>query len=393
MFFYVLLLTSKTSPAYAAISLGFLLDALVTLFLLLGLRLCMIVVYDLIKLKQTRRDNCRRVLVYGTGDKSVSLVPRLQNSPHYRVAGFLTYGKRLRNHTVAECPVYYFENAESMEYLRDRFDIDAVLFATNDDAQDEQERLINYCAEKGIKVLIVPPIDEVIDGKIMKQSIREIKIEDLLGRPEIEISMSEIEANFAGKTVLVTGAAGSIGSGIGCRPAGDVRGERTDFVRQWGDADAQPASGVGGTLSETAFRAGYRGYSHRAAPGLRVPDLPSAGGISRCGLQACSADGRESMRGGVGERGGNAQRGGQMHWVRRGEDGDDLDGQGREPDERDGLHEASGGDLCAVVGTGRWTEQDSGKDEIRDDALRKCAGLERKRYSPLPGARSPKAVR
>lgn len=46
----------------------------------------------------------------------------------------------------------------------------------------------------------------------MKQSIREIKIEDLLGRPEIEISMSEIEANFAGKTVLVTGAAGSIGS-------------------------------------------------------------------------------------------------------------------------------------------------------------------------------------
>ena len=118
MFFYVLLLTSKTSPAYAAISLGFLLDALVTLFLLLGLRLCMIVVYDLIKLKQTRRDNCRRVLVYGTGDKSVSLVPRLQNSPHYRVAGFLTYGKRLRNHTVAECPVYYFENAESMEYLR-----------------------------------------------------------------------------------------------------------------------------------------------------------------------------------------------------------------------------------------------------------------------------------
>ena len=216
MFFYVLLLPQKTYPPYTAISLGFLLDALVTLFLLLGLRLCMIVVYDLIKLKQTRRDNCRRVLVYGTGDKSVSLVPRLQNSPHYRVAGFLTYGKRLRNHTVADCPVYYFEDAGSVEYLRDRFDIDAVLFATNDDAQEEQERLINYCAEKGVKVLISPPIDEVIDGKIMKQSIREIKIEDLLGRPEIRISMEEIIANFRGKTILVTGAAGSIGSEL-CR--------------------------------------------------------------------------------------------------------------------------------------------------------------------------------
>ena len=216
MFGYVLMLPQSPAPSMAAVAMGFLLDVLVTLFLLLGLRLGMIVIYDLIKLKQTRRDNCRRVLVYGTGDKSVSLVPRLQNSPHYRVAGFLTYGKRLRNHTVADCPVYYFEDVGSVEYLRDRFDIDAVLFATNDDAQEEQERLINYCAEKGVKVLISPPIDEVIDRKIMKQSIREIKIEDLLGRPEIRISMEEIIANFRGKTILVTGAAGSIGSEL-CR--------------------------------------------------------------------------------------------------------------------------------------------------------------------------------
>lgn len=218
MFFYVLLLPQKPSPPYAALSMGFLLDVLVTLFLLLALRLCMIVVYDLIKLKQSRRANSRQVLVYGTGDKSVSLVTRLQNSPHYRVVGFLTYGKSLRKHTIAECPVYYFENQHSVEYLRDRVDVDAILFATNDDAQQEQEqeRLIRYCTEQGVKILIAPPIDEVIDGKIMKQSIREIKIEDLLGRPEIRISMDEIIANFRGRTILVTGAAGSIGSEL-CR--------------------------------------------------------------------------------------------------------------------------------------------------------------------------------
>lgn len=216
MFFYVLLLPQKPYPPYASLSMGFLLDALVTLFLLLALRLCMIVVYDLIKLKQSRRANSRQVLVYGTGDKSVSLVTRLQNSPHYRVVGFLTYGKSLRKHTIAECPVYYFENQHSVEYLRDRVDVDAILFATNDDAQQEQERLIRYCTEQGVKILIAPPIDEVIDGKIMKQSIREIKIEDLLGRPEIRISMDEIIANFRGRTILVTGAAGSIGSEL-CR--------------------------------------------------------------------------------------------------------------------------------------------------------------------------------
>lgn len=212
----ILLFSRHPALLYTAVFMGFLLDVLVTLFLLLGLRLAMIVIYDLIKVRQTRRYNCRRVLVYGTGDKSVSLIPRLQNSPHYRVAGFLTYGKRLKNHTVADCPVYYFENEESVRYLRDRFDIDAVLFATNDDAQSEQERLLRYCTDASVAVLIAPPIDEVIDGKIMKQSIREIKIEDLLGRPEIRISMAEIIDNFRGKTILVTGAAGSIGSEL-CR--------------------------------------------------------------------------------------------------------------------------------------------------------------------------------
>ena len=216
MFVYVQLLPQSPLPPQTAIALGFMLDVLVTLFLLLALRLGMIILYDLLKLNRTRRANCRQVLVYGTGDKSVSLVTRLQNSPHYRVIGFLTYGKLLKNHTIADRPVYYFEDESSIEYLRDRVDIDAVLFATNDDAQSEQERLIKYCTEKSVKILIAPPIDEVIDGKIMKQSIREIKIEDLLGRPEIKISMEEIVANFKDKTILVTGAAGSIGSEL-CR--------------------------------------------------------------------------------------------------------------------------------------------------------------------------------
>ena len=216
MFGYVLMLPQSPAPSMAAVAMGFLLDVLVTLFLLLGLRLGMIVIYDLLKLKSVRRNSCQRVLVYGTGDKAVALVTRLQNSPHYRVIGFLTYGKLLKNHTIADRPVYYFEDESSIEYLRDRVDIDAILFATNDDAQSEQERLIKYCTEKSVKILIAPPIDEVIDGKIMKQSIREIKIEDLLGRPEIRISMEEIVANFKDKTILVTGAAGSIGSEL-CR--------------------------------------------------------------------------------------------------------------------------------------------------------------------------------
>ncbi len=193
-----------------------LLDYLLTLSALILMRVAMVVTYDLAKSKLAYRQRCKRVLVYGTGDKSVAQITRLQNSPHYLVAGFLTYGTRLKNHTIADCPVYYFEDRESIAYLQERLDFDSVLFATESEAQAEQERLIKYATENGLKILIAPPIDEVIDGKLMRQSIREIKIEDLLGRPEIKISMEEIVANFRGKTVMVTGAAGSIGSEL-CR--------------------------------------------------------------------------------------------------------------------------------------------------------------------------------
>ena len=191
-------------------------DGFISLGLLILIRVSMIVAYDLVKAKLKEHRKRQNVLIYGTGDKSVAQVTRLQNSSHYNVLGYLTYGQRLKNHSIANCKVYYFETEASINFLKERFDIDAVLFSNTDEAKSEQERLIRYCIDNDVKVLFAPPIDEVIDGKIMKQSIREIKIEDLLGRPEIEISMNEIIANFQGKTIMVTGGAGSIGSEL-CR--------------------------------------------------------------------------------------------------------------------------------------------------------------------------------
>lgn len=206
-------------PNSGAIIMGLLLDSLLTLFMLIALRLVMIVVYDAIKLKLSGRNVGKRILVYGTDEKQIALSLRLQNSPHYKVEGFLTHGQGLKCYRIADKPVYYFEGGKSIAYLMDKVDLDAVLFATYDDAQIERERLIRYCIEAGIQVLISPPIDEVVDGKLMKQSVREIKIEDLLGRPEINISLDQIKQNFRDKTIMVTGAAGSIGSELCCQIA------------------------------------------------------------------------------------------------------------------------------------------------------------------------------
>lgn len=191
-------------------------DGFITLGMLILIRVSMIVAYDLVKAKLKEHRKRQNILIYGTGDKSVAQVTRLQNSSHYNTMGFLTFGKRLKNHSIVNCKVYYFESEENIKFLKERFDVDAVLFSNPEEAKREQERLIRYCVDNDVKVLFAPPIDEVVDGKIMRQSIREIKIEDLLGRPEIKISMQEIISNFQGKTIMVTGGAGSIGSEL-CR--------------------------------------------------------------------------------------------------------------------------------------------------------------------------------
>ena len=191
-------------------------DLLLTILALTTARVFMILVYDIIRKRHKSNKKSKNVLVYGVGSKSVAQIKRLQNSERYNIVGFLNYGMKMKGHTLSDLPVYYFESAQEIKYLSDHKDVDAILFVTTTDAQIEQTRLIPYCTEVGLHIYITPTIDEVVDGKIMKGSVREIKIEDLLGREEIKISLDKIEANFKGKTILVTGAAGSIGSEL-CR--------------------------------------------------------------------------------------------------------------------------------------------------------------------------------
>ena len=198
---------------YAVLAL---MDMSLTIIFLLMVRVTMIVAYDTLREKVISSRKRVNVMVYGVDDKSVATVTRLANSTHYNVIGYLNFGRRLRGQNINGVKIFYFEKESDITLFRDRFFVDAILFAREDGVKKEANRLIEYCQNAEVKVLVAPTIDEVIDGKIMKSSIREVKIEDLLGRDEIKISMDEIIANFSGKTVMVTGAAGSIGSEL-CR--------------------------------------------------------------------------------------------------------------------------------------------------------------------------------
>ncbi len=193
-----------------------LLDVLLTFSLLIAMRISMVMVYSYAKEFIGKKKHRTCLLIYGATDKAVSMITRLNTSSRYKVAGFISPEGKLRNTSISAYTVYNFSDSESIKYLKIDLSVEAILFASEQEARDEQERLIKYCIDNSLKILISPSIDEVVDGKVMKQGIREIKIEDLLGRDEIKISMKEIIDNFKGKTVLVTGAAGSIGSEL-CR--------------------------------------------------------------------------------------------------------------------------------------------------------------------------------
>ena len=194
----------------------FVFDALFAFSMLILIRIAMVVVYDSIKGSFISTDLRRNIFIYGSSEKSTALRMRLNNSPHYKIVGFIEY--EAASVKLAGLNLYNFKNKnnEQLEEMFANYNVKHVLFPNYDTLRAESERLIPFCTSHNIKILVSPPIDEAIDGNIPQSAIREVKIEDLLGRDEIEISMNEIVENFSGKTILVTGAAGSIGSEL-CR--------------------------------------------------------------------------------------------------------------------------------------------------------------------------------
>ena len=175
------------------------------------LRLSMLYAYNVIKARKDLKDNVQNVLIYGIGIKSVSLLSRFANSTRYNIVGFVQYGNSDVNHVISGKKVHYVKSEKEYLNLINRLSVNAILFATEEEAREEQDRIIKFSMEAHLKLLYAPPVDEMVDGK-PAHTIRNIEIEDLLMRQEIKISMENIVDNFRGKTVLVTGAAGSIGS-------------------------------------------------------------------------------------------------------------------------------------------------------------------------------------
>lgn len=199
------------------LAIDIVLDFLITTFLLLATRVLLINAYHYaLRSIQTRQKKC---LVIGTDNSNVNLANIINKdirSP-YQITGFINMQAKVKNsrYSIGGLQVYGITQLPAFARLIADEDIDCIFFAKESDLR-QYEDLVNFCVEAGIKLYVLPAIEEVNPNDIKFHQIKEIQIEDLLGREEIQINHKEISENFADKVVLITGAAGSIGSEL-CR--------------------------------------------------------------------------------------------------------------------------------------------------------------------------------
>lgn len=205
----------------------YILDLMICFLATSGLRLMVRMMAEAMSSLRSSKDAERSTLIYGAGDAGITLLREIRNNPQlsYRLRGFLDDRPDKKGLYLAGVPV--LGGGDEAESLVRKHNIQTILIAIPSATGAEMTRILNLCHAAGTECKTVPGLCEVIEGNGLAGQIREVAVEDLLGRTPVHLEEGQIRSTINGKVVLVTGAAGSIGSEL-CRqiarfqPAGIV---------------------------------------------------------------------------------------------------------------------------------------------------------------------------
>ena len=153
------------------------------------------------------------VLIFGR-TKSGALLKRAIESiagRQYNVAGFIEENENLWGKSIDNTKIYSFEQAKA---FAEKCKIQYLFLASDDIDVKMKNEVVDYCLTKNISVKVIPAVQKWVDGQLHTKQIKNLKIEDLLNRPSINLAPENTQQFLTGKRILITGAAGSIGSGI-----------------------------------------------------------------------------------------------------------------------------------------------------------------------------------
>lgn len=155
----------------------------------------------------------KEVLIYGAGSGGRQLANALRSSGDYRVRAFIDKDSTLTNTVILGLPVIALEDAMP---LINKHDVSQVLLAVPSASRARRKVILDDLARLPVEVLTVPDMTDIVSGKAKIDELKDVAIEDLLGRDPVAPQQILLEANIKNKVVMVTGAGGSIGSEL-CR--------------------------------------------------------------------------------------------------------------------------------------------------------------------------------
>ena len=158
-------------------------------------------------------DNKSRVLIYGAGDAGIQLASALNNSSKLQTVGFIDDNKELQGSSISGLKV---SPVNDMEELIIEHKVDEVLIAMPSASRSDRFNIIDKLERYPVMVRTLPGLTEIAQGKVKIDDLLQVSIKDLLGRKSVEPNEMLLGQNITNKTVLVTGAGGSIGSEL-CR--------------------------------------------------------------------------------------------------------------------------------------------------------------------------------
>ena len=165
----------------------------------------------------------KRVLVLGAGRAGETLARDLRREGAYRVVGFLDDKPGLRGANVHGVPV--LGPIEQLPQLAREVAAEMVLIAIPTAKNQQMQRIVGICEQTGLPFRTVPRLEDVVEGRSNFNELKEVAIEDLLGREPVSLDWTAIRAGLASRRVLITGGGGSIGSEL-CRQVARLGVER-----------------------------------------------------------------------------------------------------------------------------------------------------------------------
>jgi len=185
-------------------------DYILSIFLLTSFRVIIKVLYFDLKLNKNERKN---IIIYGAGELGIITKRTLDRDTEvgYNTIAFVDHTKNRHKQTLEGLRIY---KPEELKEIVKRDEIAILVFAKKTIPIEIKNQVTDFCLNRGIKVQNIPEVQDWINGELSPKQIKSVKIEDLLERDPIKLHEEKIQQEIIGKTILVTGAAGSIGSEI-----------------------------------------------------------------------------------------------------------------------------------------------------------------------------------